>query len=155
MTTKSNVLSAPDLTKRAPRSTRCRLGGFALLPRLLDKCRALLAGTIGDYHSNCPLDQIFLAYAGIDYAQLRAELAQGRTDGEILTWIVANSKTRRTGAEIEIWSAYQDRRLPDSDGETAGYFATMLSGITKTRPDIHTWADLLDLDDHVSFGGTA
>ena len=27
--------------------------------------------------------------------------------------------------------------------------------ISKTREDIKTWADLLDLDDHVTFGGKA
>jgi hypothetical protein len=31
----------------------------------------------------------------------------------------------------------------------------MVGKLTKTREDIHTWADLLDLDDFVSFGGNA
>ena len=30
-------LAAPDLTQRPPRSPRQRLGGYALLPRMLDK----------------------------------------------------------------------------------------------------------------------
>jgi hypothetical protein len=38
--------NAPDLTKRPPRSPRVRLGGLALLPRMLDKGRATVAGTI-------------------------------------------------------------------------------------------------------------
>ncbi len=38
-----------DLTQRPPRSPRVRLGGYAILPRLLDKCRALLAGKVGEY----------------------------------------------------------------------------------------------------------
>ena len=155
MSTSATKISAPDLTQRAPRSPRCRLGGYALLPRLLDKCRAALAGTIGEYHTNCPLDQQFLEFAGIDYAALKAELAHGRTDGEMLAWITAKSLARRSAPEIEIWSAHQDRRLPDSDPGTTGYFAAALAGLTKTRTDIHTWTDLLDLDDHVSFGGTA
>ena len=37
-----------DLTQRPPRSTRCRLGGYALLPRMLDKGRATIAGKNGE-----------------------------------------------------------------------------------------------------------
>ena len=48
-----------------------------------------------------------------------------------------------------------ERRGPDSDPETLGFFAGMLGKLTKTREDIHSWADLLDLDDYVSFGGVA
>ena len=43
-----NAMSTPivptDLTQRPPRSMRARLGGFVLLPRILDKGRAKLAG---------------------------------------------------------------------------------------------------------------
>jgi len=31
----------------------------------------------------------------------------------------------------------------------------MLNSLSTTRDDISTWADLLDLDDHVTFGGKA
>ena len=39
-----------DLTQRPPRSTRVRLGGYVLLPRILDKGRAALAGKLGEFH---------------------------------------------------------------------------------------------------------
>ena len=41
----SNVTAPTDLSKRPPRSTRTRLGGYVLLPRIIDKCRAVIAGT--------------------------------------------------------------------------------------------------------------
>lgn len=155
MTNNDIASLAPDLTRRAPRSLRSRLGGYAILPRLLDKCRAAIAGTLGEYHTNCPLDGQFLEFTGLDYAQLKAELAQGKTDSEILAWITANSRPSRTKWEIETWSAFQERRAPDSDPGTNGFFATTLAKIATTRTDIYAWADLLDLDDHVSFGGSA
>ena len=37
-------MNAPDLTQRPPRSPRVRLGGYTILPRLLDKARATIAG---------------------------------------------------------------------------------------------------------------
>ena len=155
MTTHSLTALAPDLTRRAPRSLRSRLGGYAILPRLLDKCRAAIAGTIGEYHTNCPLDAQFLEFTGIDYAALKAELAQGRTDSEMLAWITAQSRPRLTKWEIETWSDYQERRGPESDPGTTGFFASTLATLSATRTDIRAWADLLDLDDHVSFGGSA
>ena len=151
----SNSISAPDLTKRPPRSPRCRLGGYALLPRMLDKGRAEIAGTSGEFHFNCPLDQHILNYLGLDPAALREQLAMGKGDGEILEWINASAKHKRAPWEIEQWSDFQQRRGPDSDPETLGYFAEAVGKFTKTREDIKTWADLLDLDDHVTFGGKA
>jgi hypothetical protein len=151
----SSSIPAPDLTKRPPRSARCRLGGYALLPRMLDKGRAEIAGTSGEFHYNCPLDQHILKYLGIDPAALREQLAAGKGDGEILDWINANSTNKRSPWEIEQWSDFQQRRGPDSDAETLEYFVTGVGKFTKTREDIKSWADLLDLDDYVTFGGKA
>ncbi|MBK1882814.1 DUF5069 domain-containing protein [Luteolibacter pohnpeiensis] len=142
----------PDLTQRPPRSPRARLGGYVLLPRMLDKGRAELAGKNGEYHYNCPLDQRFLEYAGIDPEQLKQQLANGLGDGEILAWVQENSTTKPKPWEIAQWSAFMEQRGPD-DVETKQYFAKMLGDISTTRADIATWADLLDLDDYVTFGG--
>ena len=155
MTTENQNSSAADLTKRAPRSPRTRLGGYVLLPRMLDKGRAELAGKNGEYHYNCPLDQHFVNFVKIDPAAVREQLEAGKGDGEILHWINETAEQKRTPWEIEQWSEYMLRRGPDSDAETRGYFGEMLGKISQTREDITTWGDLLDLDDYVSFGGKA
>ena len=144
-----------NLTTRPPRSVRTRLGGYALLPRMLDKCRAELAGTNGEYHFNCPLDQHILNFLGLDAAALKAEVASGKGDGEVLAWIAANQKHPRAPWEIQQWSDFQDRRGPDSDAESLKFFIGYVSQLTLTREDIKTWAEVLDLDDYVTFGGTA
>ena len=148
-------LCAPDLTQRPPRSPRSRLGGYSLLPRMLDKGRATLARTNGEYHFDCPLDKRILSFVGIDPKKLLARLKKGEGDGEILEWIQANAKYKRAPWEIQQWSDYMDRRGPDSDAETLQFFAESVAKVTKTREDIKTWADLLELDDFVSFGGKA
>src|SRR5262249_4873384 len=147
--------NAPDLTQRPPRSPRSRLGGYAQLPRMLDKGRATLAGKNGEYHYDCPLDRRFLNFAGVDAKKLLAELKKGKGDGEILVWIEANAKHKRSPVEIEQWSNWMDRRGPDSDAETLKFFTDLLTKLTTTREDIKTWVDLLELDDYVSFGGKA
>src|SRR4051812_3498117 len=106
-----NSLSGPDLTQRPPRSARCLLGGYALLPRMLDKGRAQLAGKVGDYKFACPLDQQFLNFVGIDAAQLKEQLAAGKGDGEILKWIEENATQKRGPWEIAAWSEWQSSRV--------------------------------------------
>ncbi len=149
----STKIFAPDLTQRPPRSVRCRLGGLALLPRMLDKGRAKIMGKNGEYHFDCPLDQHILNFLGIDAKKLLAELKKGKGDGDILEWINANGKNKRSPWEIQQWSDFQDRRTADSDAETLSFFAGYVGKLTSTREDIRTWADVLDLDDYCTFGG--
>ena len=126
-----------------------------LLARMLDKGRATIEGKNGEFHYNCPLDQHILSFLGLDPEALLNELRTGKGDGEILDWVMANAKQKRAPWEIEQWSGYQERRGPDSDAETIEYFAERVGSFSKTREDIRTWLDLLDTDDHVTFGGKA
>jgi len=143
-----------DLTQRPPRSPRVRLGGYAILPRILDKGRATLAGKHGDYKFACPLDQQFLNFAGIDADKLKEQLAAGKGDGEILAWIEANAKNKRTPSEILPWSAWQEQRVP-MDAESREFFQKLHKGVAPDREDVGAWFDLLDIDDYVSYGGKA
>ncbi|PYM15848.1 MAG: DUF5069 domain-containing protein [Verrucomicrobia bacterium] len=148
------MASTPDLTKQPPRSARVRLGGYVILPRMLDKGRATIAGKNGEYHYNCPLDQRFLEFAGIDPEALKKQLAAEKGDWEILEWINADSKTKPAAPEIAAWSAFQEQRVP-MDAESRAFFNELHSKAAQHREDIATWFDLLDLDDYVSYGGKA
>lgn len=145
-------LHTPDLTKFPPRSPRVRLGGYVILPRMLDKGRATLAGKNGEYHYACPLDERFLEFTGIDPEALKKEL--GKSDGEILGWIEKRAKHKRSPVEIAAWSAWVEQRVP-MDVESRGYYNEQVSKIASKREDVGTWFDWLDLDDFVSFGGKA
>jgi hypothetical protein len=146
--------SAPDLTRRPPRSPRVRLGGYVLLPRVIDKGRASLAGKLGEFRfDGTGMDRHFFNFAGIEFEAFKAELAGAGSDSEVLAWVSANSKHPRQPWEIAAWSSYQERRSADSDAETLTFFAKAVSKFTTTREDILTWFDLLDLDDHCTFGG--
>jgi Domain of unknown function (DUF5069) len=144
-----------DLTQRPPRSFRVRLGNYVVLARMLDKGRATLAGKNGEYHYNCSTDQRLVQFLGFDPDALLKELATGQGDGEMLEWVQAHSKTPRSASEIEAWSAFMERRAPDSDAETLAFFAEHLGRLSKTREDVKTWSEFGELDDYVSFGGKA
>jgi Domain of unknown function (DUF5069) len=143
-------LHTPDLTKFPPRSPRVRLGGYVILPRMLDKGRATLAGKQGEYHYACPLDQRFLEFVGIDPEALKKEL--GKSDTEVLEWITANAKHKRNELEIANWSEYAEKRVP-TDVESRAYFNENLSKVAPKREDIASWFDWLDVDDFATFGG--
>ena len=148
-------IPSPDLTQRPPRSPRTRLGGYVILARMLDKARATINGKNGEFHYDCPIDQHILKFLGVDAAVLLEELKKGKSDGEILEWVQANSKTPRSPWEIEAWSAFMEKRAPDSDAETLAFFAEYLGRLSKTREDVKTWFEFGELDDYVSFGGKA
>jgi len=150
----SNFFSL-DLTQRPPRGCRARLGNYVILARVLDKGRAALAGKNGAYEYGATTDQHFCKFAGIDPEAMLQELALGKTDGEMLQWVQAHSKTPRAPWEIEAWSAFMEKRGPDSDAETLEFFMDYVGKLSKTREDIKTWFEALELDDYVSFGGQA
>lgn len=79
------TLLARDLRngKQFPRSPRETLGGYVLAARAVEKCRAVLVGRQGEYHSNCPLDQTWLKFAEIDYNAYRAFVSTRATDDEV------------------------------------------------------------------------
>lgn len=144
----------PDLTQQPPRSPRVRLGAYVILPRMLDKGRAALGGKNGDYNYACPLDQRFLEFAGVDPKALKKQLATGKGDGEILAWIQAHAKHKRTPSEIAAWSQWQEQRAPDNP-ESRAFFNEIHKKTGPKRTDIASWFDLLDMDDYATFGGKA
>jgi hypothetical protein len=94
---------APDLTKTFPHSPHKMVAGYVLAGRALDKCRATLAGTAGEYHFDCPLDNMFLGFAGIKGSDLRDFVATGADDAAVGKWIEEHA-TKRPRIEIIKWN---------------------------------------------------
>ncbi len=150
----SKPIAAPDLTKRPPRSPRVRLGGFVILPRAQDKGRAQIAGTSGEYHYACGLDQRFFEFTQVKPEALLRQLKAGKGDGEILEWILKNALNKPKPWDIAQSSAYNESRSADSIAAKERVVKEV-TRLNKNRTDIVTGFDLLDLDDHVTFGGKA
>lgn len=148
MTTDDKVkLLAKDLTKTFPRSPRETLEGYVVAARALDKCRAVLAGTAGEYHFDCPLDRQFFDFTGIDSNAFKNVVAGGATDAEVATWIGQHSKIKEQ-AEIVAWNnKLRYMRLCDMPPETQvfleGYIAQFVS---RNRP-VYVWFDVYDIEE--------
>ena len=143
-----------DLTQHPPRSPRVRLGGLVILPRMIDKARATKAGKNGEYTYGCSLDRNVLDFLGVEADSLKAQIDKGLGDGEILTWMMANAQKPRQAYEIAAFSAFHEQRAPSAPGgraKVSEYQSSTPAGAK--REDIITWFDVLDLDDHQSFGG--
>lgn len=97
------ALLAKDLTKDYPRSPRDLLAGYIIAGRTLDKCRATLAGTAGEYHFDCPLDNFFFGFAEISAADFKNFVATGASDEEVAEWIERKAK-KRPRIEITKWN---------------------------------------------------
>lgn len=96
-------VKALNLNKVHPRSPREMLGGYILAARMLDKCRAVLAGTEGDYDYACGLDQIFLEYSKINPDEFKAFVATGADDEAVGAWIKAHAK-KRSDKKVAEWN---------------------------------------------------
>jgi Domain of unknown function (DUF5069) len=94
---------APDLTTGFPSSPHAMVAGYVLSKRALDKCRADLVGKIGEYHYDCPLDNIFLGFAELKGSDLKDFVATGADDAAVAQWIEKNAK-KRERIEIIKWN---------------------------------------------------
>jgi hypothetical protein len=144
----------PDLTQHPPRSPRARLGGFAHLPRLLDKARAFAAGTNGAYVYDAMMDRQFFTFTGIEAAAFLETVRSGRSDGEMLAWVLEQLRPRRVPAEIAAWSSWLEALAPGS-AQGHAWLGERIASYGPQREDVRTYCDHLDLDDYVSFGGAA
>jgi hypothetical protein len=140
---------AKNLTKQAPASPRQRTGGYAILSRMTDKARADIAGTIGEYHTDCPLDHMLLDWKGVQYAGVREALAAGATDEEIARYLDAHG-TKKTASEIEAWSDSIEKATMHGHPEKGEYFdgECRKLGLDPAKTSAFEW---LEADDRASF----
>jgi hypothetical protein len=148
------IMKTSDLTLRPPRSPRIRLGGYAILPRLLDKARAEAAGTAGEYKFNSTLDSLFFGFTGIAATALLDEAKADKSDTEILNWIETTSPLKHSATEIQQWSAWTER-FALNDVASREWFTGEIKRLCPARADIETIFEYLDVDDFVTFGGKA
>jgi hypothetical protein len=138
-----------DLTQHAPHSPRNRIAGFAIASRAVDKCRASLAGTLGEYHYDCPLDNVLFTFKGITGAEFKTAVIASKNDDEVGAWLLSNG-TPKTPAEVTTWSDEVEAARPTETAEKRNSFIHKCSTLGLI-PETSTTFDLLEADDLASF----
>lgn len=138
-----------DLTKEAPRSPKTKVGGYVILGRALDKCRALLWGNIGEYNFDCPLDNMFFGWKKIFGDDFKAALAEGKSDEEMAKWVDAHGD-QVTEEEKQKWDDEMMKATLYNDPEKRDYFIeeTKKLGLDPATTSLFDW---LDADDKASY----
>jgi predicted PurR-regulated permease PerM len=79
------MAQALDLRTTAPRRWSDELGGIRWLPRMIDKARAAMKGTLGDYlYGQSPMDRSLLRAIGISYKDFTRIVRESHGDDDLV-----------------------------------------------------------------------
>ncbi|MDX1681266.1 MAG: DUF5069 domain-containing protein [Akkermansiaceae bacterium] len=138
---------APDLTQAFPRSPRETLAGYVVAARTLDKCRAVVAGTEGEYHYDCPLDSTFFDFTGIDSGEFKAKVESGATDEEMEDWIREHSKIKDDSERIQWNNKMRYTRPCDMKPELQEFLEDYIPKYVGSDRPVYVWFDVYDIEE--------
>ena len=124
---------------------RVKLEGYVHLARMIDKCRAVLGGTEGEYIYPCPMDYRLMEYAGITAEQFTAAVQASSTDEDIARWFRTSAR-EHSAEELSEWNEMMLKRGP-STPEKQDYFNKLRDAVNPSRTDLTAWSDLQDLEE--------
>ena len=138
---------AKNLRKEFPRSPRTKLAGYVLAARALDKCRAEVCGTQGEYHYACPLDSMFLEFAGISPEDFKRAVAEGRSDEEMENWIREHAKNSSKEEVIKWNNELRDKRISELDMELQVFLEGYMDECIPEGRVVYHWFDVYDIEE--------
>ena len=142
-------LQALDLRENRafPRSPRALLGGYVIVGRTLDKVRAALTDQVGEYHIDCPVDNIWLGFTEIKFEDFKNFVATGASDVEVGEWVAKHAK-QRSREEIIQWNNKQrDARLSEMPVKLQVYMEDYIPQFVPNNRPVYTFFDVYDLEE--------
>lgn len=134
-----------DLTNQYPRGPRERLAGIAMLARTIDKARAQLAGTPGEYIFDCPMDKQLFATLGVTADEFLDMVSRSPDDVAVIAWLRGRNALLE-GSAVDAHNVAIEGWAPKSP-EGLKRFNAERERIAPDRDDIRTWTDLIDLEE--------
>ncbi len=138
---------ALDLSENFPRSPRAVLGGYVVAGRTLDKCRAALAGTNGEYHFDCPLDNFFFDFAGITAEAFKTFVASGADDEAVAAWIQKQAKQGDEKEVIQWNNDMRGKRLCEMPIELQQFLEGYIPKYIPEGKIVYVWFDVYDIEE--------
>jgi hypothetical protein len=108
----------------------------------------MLAVKIGDYHFDCPLDNMLFSFKGVKGAEVKMLLEEGQSDDQIVEWLKSHGE-KKSAVDIAIWNTSVEGYMPYDDPAKTGWFGGVCqeAGIDPTKSSLF---DFLDEDDRLS-----
>ncbi len=141
---------ARDLRKTPPRSPRQPLGGFVIAARMLDKARADLLGTNGEYNFYpCGLGAYFWKFTGLDAMKFKEFVATGAGDDEVDKWVRDNATQKDAKAIIKWNNEMRCLRLCDLSEQVQEYLETYIPQFCRPPSKVKFFFDVYDVEEGV------
>jgi len=135
------------MEKLLPRSPYERLGGYAHLPRLIDKARLHSRGLLDGYnYKTVGFDKHLLAFLELDPDAFEDAANRLEDDAAVLDWISQNG-AKHSAAAIEHWNEAMISRQPDTAAKKARFLHFLKEAGGAGRKDIRTYFDLIEFDE--------
>ena len=124
---------------------RVKMEGYVHLARMIDKCRAVLAKTQGEYIYPCPMDDRLMKFSGITDKEFTATVKANPTDKGVAQWFTKTSRPHQQ-AELNEWNEMMLTRGP-STPDKQKYFNKLRDAVDPSRTDLTAWSDLQDIEE--------
>ena len=122
-----------DLVNGIPRSPYESMHGIVFLPRAIDKVRAEIAGTLGDYISRTFFSGMLLEFLGIEPQDFVDAVAARDSDEEVWAWVKARMRPR-SATEIMAFNRRMMTITPQDDTTRERYWQFMADIGQSTAP---------------------
>jgi hypothetical protein len=141
---------ARDLRKTPPRSPRETLSGFVIAARMLDKARADLLGSNGEYNFYpCGLGAYFWKFTGLDAMKFKDFVGTGATDEEVDRWIRENATQKDLKAIINWNNEMRCLLISDLSAQVQQYFETYIPQFCHPPSKVKFFFDVYDVEEGV------
>ena len=141
-------INALNLATEFPRSPRATFGGYVVAGRALDKCRAEIAGTAGEYHFDCPLDNVFFDFVGIPSEDFRDFVATGADDDAVAAWIKENAKEHTIEEIVEWNNQLRYQRISEMPINLQVFLETYIPENISPNRVVYHWFDVYDIEEN-------
>ena len=130
-----------------PRSPRETLGGYVIAARTLDKCRASIAGKLGEYKFDCPLDNFFFGFTEITADSFREFVSTGADDESVAEWIETNARPRERRNIIQWNNDMRAKRICDLPVELQEFLEGYIPQFLPSSRPVYVWFDVYDIEE--------
>ena len=136
-----------DLTSGIPRSPNERLLGIPMLPRTIDKARASLGGTLGEYlyGATSSFEMALLEFLGITPEEFLEGVRSSPDDAAMIRWL-QNRVPDLTPERIDAF-ARAFTNDGDDDADRARFAERRAKLPPAIQPKVKGWVDLLDVQE--------